>query len=206
VELSRPIDLIPQERAPRTIRSPYRQSSADTSSRITIRSMASRWRSSVLSVNCPQIPPLDLGEEITFWSTSQFISGSMEPSPVLESSSSHSGRNSVISRASASTSRSSFRPRGGSVSSEASSSASVSQRTIRQRPESQRSDRFSILLGSIAFMLPSPLKLALTTRETVWMSAGIPRFITKATMEGLIHNLLRSSAGKRYTPFRVKKA
>jgi hypothetical protein len=65
--------------------------------------------------------------------------------------------------------------------------------------ERQRSDRSSILHSLYPSEPLSPLKVALTTRISVWKTRGPGGLLTKATMEGLIDYLLQRPAGERPT-------
>ena len=175
MELDQPADVIPRGKPPRrSVSSPYSLPPASTS-RHTLKSLVGRLRSATVPSSCPQLPPLDLGEEDTIWHPGQFIA--VEPSsPVSEES----------ERASTTSQTSYF-----SYSSE----RSFASRRLQRRP----TDLSSILISPDPIGPLSPLKVALTTRANVWKTTGQPRVITKATMEGLIHYLLLKSAGERST-------
>ena len=152
---------------------PWNQSSSRRSSRFTLRNLFGHRGS---STSAPQLPPLNFGgEEDTFWPTSQIISP--EPSsPVSEQSSLYSPRRSVVSRDSVYT--------------------SVSQGSAALRAPRPRSQWSSLLSAVGSFEPPSPPGVALTTRVSMWKSAGQPRVITKTTIEGLIHYLSQTSDGE----------
>jgi hypothetical protein len=176
VELNQPAEVIfsagPSRKNPRNL---YRQPPARTSSLLTLSNLVPSWRSSSVSLSCPQIPPLDFGEEIVVWQTDQFTP--VEPSPPQSDRSSlYSQRTSVISR------RSTF-TRG-------------SQRSVASRLGRQQTRRSSILNVSHEPGPLSPLQVALTTYQAVHTTSGQPRIIKKATMEGLIQYLLQKSAGE----------
>jgi hypothetical protein len=178
VELNQPV-IAPARPLHGNVRGVYKQPPTRTSSRSTLTSLVRGWRSSSVSLSCPQIPPLDLGDEDTVWhSTAQFTS--MQPSTSSDGSSRSSGLASIIS-----TRRSSISTRRGP------------QSSVSTRLEHQQIERSPLLYIRYESAPPSPLNFALTTRAIVWKSGGQPRIITKATMEGLIHYLMLKPAGMR---------
>jgi hypothetical protein len=219
VELNQPIDAIARARTPHGYpRGPYQQHPTRTPFRRSLTSLVPSWRSSSVSLSCPQIPPLDFGGNIV-WHEVPFISV-IPSSPSSERGSLRSSRASTASRIRVSyqSSHSSLQ-RTSSVSADNSSARSFrSERTsftvptsfISELPDhripgipTQLLERQAALHSSaldiFAASGTSPLDIALTTRMSgyIWKSGVQPRVIANATLEGLIHYLLLKSAGEK---------
>ena len=123
-------------------------------------SLLSSFRASSVSLSCPQIPPLDFEEEVTYFRSHTF---SFEPSF------SPSARSSVLSEPSPTILRHT-------------TTTTLSHDGAAPRP--------------IQHQTSSPLAIALSTPESMWLSSGNPRVIKKATMQGLVQYLLLNPAGE----------